>query len=404
MTLPDSPSPAASSCPHPAPAPSLLGDFAEEKNRCWAEQGLLRAPVRFDGPQTPMTLIEGIEMCLFASSDYLGLSVHPAVQEAAIQAIHDFGTGSGGSRLTTGTNLHSALERQLAAFFGVEDAVFFATGYQANLSTIATIATASTTIYSDELNHASIIDGCRMSKAQVHVYPHNDMETLERLLKECTTPHALVISDAVFSMTGEVAHIDALRTLCSKHKAWLLLDDAHGVGALGPTGKGSTEQTGIDPTREILIGTASKALGSEGGFVLCNHEVATLLRNRARSYVFSTSPTPATVASVAAALSVIEDEPERLEALQNNIAYFSRLLGIPAPQTPIIPIHVGDSVRAVRISQSLADEGFFVPAIRYPTVAHHSALLRVTLTAAHTTQQLRRLAEAIQRLLPTITR
>ncbi|MEY6446052.1 aminotransferase class I/II-fold pyridoxal phosphate-dependent enzyme [Corynebacterium pseudotuberculosis] len=400
MTLPDSQHPAASAHPGRTTVFSPLGEFAGEKNRCWSDQGLLRTPARFDGPQTPLTLIEGAEMCLFASSDYLGLSVHPAVQEAAIQAIHDFGTGSGGSRLTTGTNLHSALEQQLATFFGVEDAVFFATGYQANLSTIATIATASTTVYSDELNHASIIDGCRMSKAQVCVYPHNDMPTLERMLKDCRTPHALVISDAVFSMTGETAHINDLRALCNKHSAWLLLDDAHGVGALGPTGKGITEKTGIDSTREILIGTASKALGSEGGFVLCNHEVATLLRNRARSYVFSTSPTPATVASVAAALSVIEDEPERLEALHNNIVYFSRLLGIPVSQTPIIPIHVGDSARAVSISQSLADEGFFVPAIRYPTVARRSALLRVTLTAAHTTQQSRRLAEAIQRLMP----
>lgn len=245
-----------------------LDDLAADRNAAWAGAGLSRTLREFTGPQEPVTRIDGRRLLLFASSNYLGLATHPGVTGAARAALEVYGAGSGGSRLTTGTtDLHTGLERRLAEVFGGdghEDAVFFATGYQANLAVLQTIAGPDVTVYSDSLNHPSIIDGCRLARAVVRVFPHDDLAALDRLLGECATPHALVVSDGVFSMDGDLADLPGLVAVAERHGAWTMIDDAHGVGTLGPTGRGSVEHHGVRP--DLLVGTASKALGGRGRF------------------------------------------------------------------------------------------------------------------------------------------
>lgn len=283
---------------------SDLSAIAAQRNTAWAGAGLARTLRTFETAQLPHSRIDGADYLLFSSSDYLGLSTHPELVLAATEAIGHFGTGSGGSRLTTGTSIHSALESELAQFFGFDDAVLFATGYQANHSTIAAIATADVEIFSDAANHASIIDGCRNARAKVTVFPHADYQTLDRLLTTSSARHKLVISDSVFSMSGEVIDGPALERTCRRRNAWLMLDDAHGVGVIGEQGRGTAAHLGIRP--DIVVGTASKALGVEGGYVLSSAPVGELLRNQARSYVYSTSMNPGSVAAIRAALKQLE--------------------------------------------------------------------------------------------------
>lgn len=371
-----------------------LQALAAQHNADWRLKGLHREPGTFEGPQTPVTRIDGKEYVLFSSSNYLSLSTHPTVVLAARKAVEGFGTGSGGSRLTTGTTLlHQQCERAFADFVGSEDAVFFATGYQANLSTIQALGMLSPdiTVFSDALNHASIIDGCRISRLQVRVFPHRDAEALGKMLANRDTAHALVVTDGLFSMDGDTADLPALHRVCQEHGAWLMVDDAHAIGTLGATGKGSAEELGT-PLPDILIATASKALGAEGGFVCCSTELATVLRDRARSYVFSTATPATTPAAIMAALPLI---PERLSKLRANIYQLCRGLDLPATKSPIIPIRIGDEAQAMNASQQLKDAGLWVPAIRYPTVAKGEAILRVTLMADHTPAQIDRLVTAL---------
>lgn len=367
-----------------------LDRFVRPRNAEWEEAGLSRNLATHAGLTT------------FASSDYLGLCEHPAVTRAAAQAALEFGAGSTGSRLTTGTTeAHGLLERELAAFFGTEDAVFFATGYQTNLSVIAALGGEGVTIFSDRLNHASIIDGARMAKAPVVVYPHRDLEALYRLLAERETEHALIVTDGLFSMDGDVARIPN----AAAHGAWLLVDDAHAVGTMGATGRGTLEAT---PGRaDVLVGTASKALGAEGGFACCSREVAEFLHNRARSFVFSTAPSPATVAVVRASLGVLSHDPEPLRRLRRAVTRMrSRLLaaGIAVtshPDSPIIPVPVGDESLAVAASRSLAERGYSIPAIRYPTVPRGGAILRICMQATHTDKDIDAVARLISAVVPT---
>lgn len=374
-----------------------LSDFARERNAEWEAAGLLRSPGVFNSAQHPVATIDGRDVVLFSSSNYLSLGAHPTVVAAAQDATARFGAGSGGSRLTTGsTELHVQAERAFASFMGSEDAVYFATGYQANLSTIATLGAVcdSLTIFSDSLNHASIIDGCRMSRLPLQVFPHRDTVALAELLRQRTTTHALVITDGLFSMDGDIAPLPALHAVCARHGAWLMVDDAHAIGTLGSRGRGSAEHHGT-PLPDILIGTASKALGAEGGFVCCTSEFARLLRNRARSYVFSTATPASSPAAIIAALQLVDAQ---LPALRANIAHLRSALGLPDSPSPIIPILVGDETEAVRRSTQLKELGLWVPAIRYPTVKRGEAILRVTLMADHTPEQVDQLISALQRI------
>lgn len=374
-----------------------LTELARARNEEWYAAGLLRQPGTFSTAQHPVARIDGRDFVLFSSSNYLSLGTHPLVIAAAQEALETFGAGSGGSRLTTGTtDLHVAAEQAFARFVGSEDAVIFATGYQANLSTIAALGGMcdSLTIFSDSLNHASIIDGCRISRVPLEVFPHGDTVALESLLESRKTEHALVITDGLFSMDGDIAALTELQEVCARHNAWLMVDDAHAIGTLGTHGRGSAEHHGA-PLPDILIGTASKALGAEGGFVCCSHDFAILLRNRARSYVFSTATPASAPAAILAALGLVDAQ---LPRLRQNIAHVRSALGLPDSPSPIIPILVGDETEAVRRSAQLKELGLWVPAIRYPTVKRGEAILRVTVMADHSEEQIDLLVSALQRV------
>ncbi|MEJ5928968.1 aminotransferase class I/II-fold pyridoxal phosphate-dependent enzyme [Corynebacterium sp. H128] len=371
-----------------------LSELARRHNRDWADRGLHRTPGTFASAQHPVACIDGRDYVLFSSSNYLSLSAHPQVIHAASHATARFGAGSGGSRLTTGTTeLHRAAESALATFLGAEDCVLFATGYQANLSTIATLAATSgdLCIFSDSLNHASIIDGCRIARTDLQVFPHGDYHSLGRMLAGRSSRDALVISDGLFSMDGDIADLPALQQVCKEHGAWLMIDDAHAIGSLGASGKGSSELHSCQ-LPEILVGTASKALGTEGGFVACSHEIAALLRDRARSYVFSTATSAAAPAAVLAALPLV---PEQLPKLRRNIQLLTQRLGLPATSSPIIPIRVGEETAALAAAAELKAAGLWVPAIRFPTVARGAAILRVTMMADHTAEHIEMLAHQL---------
>lgn len=374
-----------------------LIDNAKRRNEAWAAKDLER-PLRTLGDPAAHTSIDGARVWQFASSDYLGLGHHPDVIEAGVEATRRFGASAAGSRLTMGLELHAEAERRLAAFFQAPAAVLFPTGFQANVSVIQTLADEGVTIFSDDRNHASIIDGCRISRAKVHRYPHLDFEALDRACAH-SDGQPLIVSDAVFSMSGEVVDLDALREVCRARSAWLLLDDAHGVGCLGPRGGGvaSMSQGGcLDPSAELIVGTGSKALGGIGGFVLCHEELARLLRNQARGYVFSTAHSPGAVASLIAALEVIALEPWRLQQLQDRIKLVSGILGGERNHgSPIVPVPIGDEATAMLIHAELRERGWLVPAIRYPTVPRGEAMLRVTVTNDHPTEILAAMASDI---------
>jgi 8-amino-7-oxononanoate synthase len=345
-------------------------------------------------------------LVVFGSNNYLGLAQHPRLIAAAHAALDEWGAGATGSRLTTGTySLHAQLERELAEFKGAEAALFFPSGYQASVGTIPALVRRGDLILSDALNHASLIDGCRLSRAEVRVYRHADADhAAELLVDRSRFRRALVVTDGVFSMDGDLAPLPALADLCEKSDAWLMVDDAHGTGVLGSTGTGTVEYFGLRGRTLIQMGTASKALGTEGGFIAGPKVLVDYLCNRARSFVFTTAPTPATVASVRAALQVAKDEPERRITLQRTIQQLrgglrARGVNVPKGVTPIIPVLIGAAEKAVRASSLLEQEGFWIPAIRPPTVPEGTARLRVCVNAAHTGEQVERATEAIARVL-----
>ena len=381
---------------------SWLDNAARQHSEDWRSQGLERTPALFGTGQTPVATIDGREYVLFSSSNYLGLAEHPAVTEAASEALNQFGAGSGGSRLTTGTtDLHTQLERDFARFLGYDDAVFFSAGFMANAGVLQALAGPGTLILSDERNHASIIDGCRLAKAQgatVRVYRHRDPAHVDELLRQ-HSGEAIVVTDGLFSMDGTLAPVPELLTICRARGAALMVDDAHGAGTLGARGRGITEHFSlIDDHPDILVATSSKALGVEGGAVATSAPVAALLRQKARPFVYSTSSTPATCAAVSAAIGVLESQDSPVPALHRNIRRLAGHLGMGDWASPIIPVPIGDEAKAVNASATLREAGYFVPAIRWPTVPRGAAMLRVTVMATHTDAQIDGLADVISRL------
>lgn len=363
----------------------------------WREQGLERRPAVFSGAQDPVAVVGGKHTLLFSSSNYLGLSTHPAVIAAASEALTGYGVGSGGSRLTTGTtSVHREVERSFARFLGYDDAVLFSSGFHANTAVLQTLAGPNVALFSDERNHASIIDGCRLAKAKgaaIHVYRHQDLESLDTLLAQDASERRLVITDGLFSMDGTLAPVPALLEVCRRHGAALMVDDAHAIGTVGRTGRGSVEHFELMGDRpDVLIGTASKALGAEGGVVATSSEVATLLRQQARPFVYSTSLAPATCAAIVAAIELLESAASPVPALHANVDRLSSALGMNGWVSPILPIRVGSGAAAMERSSRLADRRFFVPAIRWPTVPRDRAMLRVTVMATHTFKQIDSLA------------
>ena len=321
---------------------------------------------------------------LLSSNDYLGLANDERVKARAIQALERWGTGTGGSRLTTGSlTLHDELERRLATFKHTQAALLFNTGYMANVGVITALCGQGDVIFSDALNHASIIDGCRQSRAEIVVYRHNDMDDLEMKARRYAGRRGLIVSDAVFSMDGDVAPLPDLLRIADRYGFISMLDEAHATGVLGATGRGLAEHFGLTATPDVTVGTLSKALGSEGGFVCGQTRLIEYLKNRARSFIFSTALSAAPVAAALAALDILCQEPERVHRLQDNTACFCHRLheqGIKAhSSSAIVPLIVGDETAALLAAKTLFERGYLLSAIRYPSVARGCARLRATM-------------------------
>jgi 8-amino-7-oxononanoate synthase len=360
------------------------------------EEERWRSPREFDA-LGPAGVLGGGAVVSFASNDYLGLSAHPAVVAAAHEALDRWGAGSGASRLVTGSRpIHSALERALAEWKGTEAAVTFPTGFAANLGVLCALGGAGVRVLSDELNHASIIDGCRLSRSALAVYGHRDMGHLDELLSAGSATPTIVVTDSVFSMDGDVAPVDELLDLCGRHGALLVLDEAHAV--LGPDLPPAAARAHAAAPMVVRIGTLSKTLGALGGFVAASRDVIDLLINRARPYIFSTAPTPADTAAGLAALGVLRSAEGaaltgRLASLIDRVVEAG--LAPAGHPSPIIPVVLGPEQAALDASAALLNEGLWVPAIRPPTVPVGTSRLRVTLSAAHRDEDVDRLLHAL---------
>ena len=340
---------------------------------------------------------------VFADNDYLGLARDPRLKVAAQKAIERYGAGTGASRLITGTlPPHEALEHHLARFKGTEDALVWATGYMANVGTLSALVGRGDAVFSDALNHASIVDGCRLSRADVFIYRHNDMDDLAAKIAEAgPRRRRLAVSDAVFSMDGDILDLPRFLELCRANGVLSMIDEAHSTGVMGATGRGLCEHFGTGHP-DILMGTLSKALGSEGGYVCASRIVCDYLRNRSRSFIFSTAYNPGSAAAADAALTILEEHPELARTVREKARLVAAALsshGFPVQtQSAIVPIIVGDEWRAIECSAALERTGFLVPAIRYPTVAKGTARLRVSLSATIPDDDCRALVDAICRL------
>lgn len=351
---------------------------------------LLRRESVFSTLPEPEATVENRRVLTFCSNNYLGLAGDPQVRQAAADAALRWGCGSGASRLISGTMvLHRRLEAELAAFKGCEDAVLCSSGYLANIAGICSVAEKGDAVFSDRLNHASIIDACRLSQARVLVFGHRDLDHLEQLLTECRARRRLVVTDSVFSMDGDLADLPALADLCAKHEAMLMVDEAHATGLLGPHGGGALEAAGLSGKADLVMGTLSKALGSSGGFLAGKRPLMQWVRNRARAYIFDTAPNPASVGGALAALDLARSQPHRRKAALANagrLAAGLSGLGFPVrePAAAIVPLVLGEPVVAVQFAKSLLEKGVFVPAIRPPSVPEGAARLRITTMSTHT--------------------
>jgi 8-amino-7-oxononanoate synthase len=365
--------------------------------------GLERSLRTIEGPQGPRVTLGGTEVLLLCSNNYLGLADHPRVRQAAAEAAERFGAGAGASRLVSGDmSLHHRLEERIAEFHGAEAALLFGSGYLANTGVISSIARSGEVVFSDELNHASIIDGCRLARADAFVYRHGDVEHLRWGIEQAEGRGSLVVTDGVFSMDGDVAPLVELHGLCRKHKMRLMVDDAHGVGALGPGGRGAVAEAGLAGKVDIVVGTLGKSLGSYGAYVCVPAQLRKLLLNTARTFIFSTAPPPPALGAALAALTLLQSRPGAAEQLRRNAAVMreslgSYGLGTGASRTQIIPVIVGDARRAVALCERCLDGGVFAQAIRPPTVPDGTSRLRLSVMANHRADELRAAAQLIGR-------
>ncbi len=351
--------------------------------------------------------LDGRRCVDFCSNDYLGLAAHPRAVEALFAAAREHGVGSRASHLITGHHpQHEALEEELADWTGRERAIVFSTGYMANLGLAAALATRDSSVYGDRLNHASLIDGGRLSRAALHHYPHGDADALERQLAAQESGRALVLTDGVFSMDGDLAPLPALARACARQGAFLAVDDAHGLGVVGATGRGTVEHFGLSPAEvPALVGTFGKAFGGFGAFVAGGEELIETLLQRARTYIYTTALPPAVAAATRAAIAVSVAEPwrrERVLALTRRFRQLARAANLPlaASETPIQPVLLGGAGTAVAASGALLERGFFVAAIRPPTVPADTSRLRVTLSAAHRDADVDALVAALADIIP----
>ncbi len=379
--------------------------FLDDEIQALKDQGLYFKVRVLQGEQAPVALIDGKRVVNLASNNYLGLTTHPRLRDAATRAVQQYGVGSGAVRTIIGTmTLHEELERRLAEFKHTEACIVFQSGFTANTGVIPAVVGDGDVIVSDELNHASIIDGSRLTRAVRKVYRHKDMGELEQRLEESKRARrVLVVTDGVFSMDGDIAPLAQIVEVSERYGAIVMVDDAHASGVLGKNGRGSVDHFGLHGRVHIQVGTLSKAIGALGGYVAGNRALREWLIQRGRPYLFSTSHPPSVVASCIAALDVLEEEPERIERLWENTRYFKAELGrlgfdTGASETPITPVIAGDSARAMKMSQRLFEEGVFAQGIGFPTVARDRARVRTIVTATHAREDLDRALEAFAKV------
>jgi glycine C-acetyltransferase len=381
---------------------AYLGDQIVE----WKKAGTFQRLRILQGPSAAESMFDGKEVINLASNNYLGLTTHPKLIEAAIEATRKYGAGSGAVRTISGTmDLHMQLEEKIAKFKNVEACVVFQSGFTANAGTVSSVLTPEDHIISDELNHASIIDGCRLSRAKIHVFPHKDHEAAGRILEQLdsVSGRKLVITDGVFSMDGDIGPLPQLCEHAERHGAIMMVDDAHASGVLGRNGRGTIDHFGVHGRVDIQVGTLSKAIGVLGGYVCGSRDLIEFLYHRARPFLFSTSHPPAVAASCIAAFDILEQEPERIEQLWTNTRYFKKMLADAGfntgiSETPITPIIVGDAARAFQFSAELFKEGVLATGIGFPTVAKDKARVRTIVTAAHTRAELDQALDVFKRV------
>ena len=381
---------------------SYLHDQIEQ----WRAEGAYQRLRILESESAAESRFDGKQVINLASNNYLGLTTHPKLREAAIQAVKDFGVGSGAVRTISGTmRIHMQLEERIAAFKNVEACVVFQSGFAANAGTVSAILGPDDHIISDELNHASIIDGCRLSRAKIHVFPHKDVAAAGKILAELDNVpgHKLLVSDGVFSMDGDIGALPGLVEAAEKHGAIMMVDDAHSSGVLGRQGRGTIDHFGLDGRVQVQVGTLSKAIGVLGGYVCGSRDLIDFLYHRARPFLFSTSHPPAVAAACLAAFDVLEQEPERMENLWKNTKYFKQGLtsagfNTGISETPITPVIVGEAKVAHELSRELFAEGVLATGIGFPTVAKGKARVRTIVTATHTKAELDQALEAFRRV------
>jgi len=367
------------------------------------ELGLYRRTRLVSGPQGPRVVLDGKPVLLLCSNNYLGLADHPAVREAAADAALRWGVGAGASRLVSGTmTVHRRLEQRIAEFKDTDAALLFGSGYLANSGVVSALAGPGEVVYSDELNHASIVDGCRLARAETVVYRHADVEHLEWCVRQAGGRRGVVVTDSVFSMDGDVAPLAELCDLADEHDLRLVVDEAHGTGALGPGGRGAVAEAGLEGRVDVIVGTLGKALGSYGAFAACSARMAEYLTNRARSFIFSTALPPPVVAAALAALDLLGEQPRRVEKLQANAEVLRAELAregfdVAGSTTQVVPVVVGDAGLAVRVCEAALERGVFAQAIRPPTVPDGTSRLRLAVMASHTKTELRDAARVLGR-------
>ena len=363
--------------------------------------GLRRRTRLVSGPQGPHVLLDGKPVLLLCSNNYLGLADHPVLREAAAEAAMRWGVGAGASRLVSGTmTIHRRLEERLAAFKRRQTALVFGSGYLANVGSVAALARPGDVIFSDQLNHASIIDGCRLSRAEVFVYDHCDAEHLEWGIVQAEGRGALIVTDSVFSMDGDVAPLEEIVELAQRYRLRTLVDEAHALGVLGPGGRGALAEAGLEDQVDVIVGTLGKSLGSYGAFVACDQAMARYLVNSARTFLFSTALPPPAVAAALAALGLLEERPRRVHKLLANVAALRAALAaegfdLGGSRTQILPLVIGEPQQAMKICETALAQGVFAQAIRPPTVPPMTSRLRLAVMATHNEEELRAAARTL---------
>jgi 8-amino-7-oxononanoate synthase len=365
------------------------------------ERGLYRRLRLIEGPQGPRVTLDGRSVLLLCSNNYLGLAERAEVREAAAEAALRWGAGAGAARLISGNmEPHRQLEQRLADFKGYESALLFGSGYLANTGLVAALAGRNEVIFSDELNHASIVDGCRLSRAETFVYRHGDLEHLAWALYHQRGKPALIVTDGVFSMDGDLAPLPELLELARRHGARLMVDEAHATGAVGPGGRGSVSAAGLSGEVDVVVGTLGKALGSYGAYACANAQTIEFLVNTARPFIFSTAPPPPAAGAALAALELLEAEPGLVDRLQANARQLrtglaAEGLGVGAAKTQVVPVHVGDAETTMEFCEAALQRDVFAQGIRPPTVAEGACRLRCTVMATHSSEELKQAARQI---------